>query len=169
MTNLIIITILFTLCLTLFVTMFCLKYIQNLRQNCINLSKQNKSLEQKIISLDEYWKNYTDAREQNFVKKLRLFEINQRDKILVNKFDDNFLTIHCYLPNSHQNLIKPIHYQKQHITYNFNIVDMDYEHIEQILSQKLAEYLIKEEFVKGKYIVQNNEVKFYIPIMHQIT
>lgn len=161
MIYIILILITLTISLILFVTTLCIKYIKNLSQTIVNLKKQNTNLQQKIIILNKYWKEFADAREQNFINKLQLFEISERDKILVNNYDKVFLTIPCHNKNS-------IHYQKTNLNFQLNIVDMDYDHIEEILCKNLANYLIKENFIKGKYKIKDNSVEFIVPIMTQI-
>ena len=168
MNQIFLIIFLATICLTIYVTYFCYKIFN---KYVLNLKQQNKNLEQKIVTLNKYWNEYAEAREQNFVKKLRMFEINNVDKILVDRFDDNFLTIPCYVNNRtnfESNYVTHINFQKENLIQHLNIVEMDYEHIEQILIHNLSEYLIKENFVRAKYEIRNNVVRFVVPIMKQI-
>lgn len=99
-----------TICLTIYVTHICYKifdkYVMNLKNNVVNLSQQNKNLNEKIFALNNYWQEHSQAREQDFVKKLRLFEINDDKKILVHNFDNNFLTLPCYVKQTGLNEYK---------------------------------------------------------------
>ena len=176
MTQIILIIFLVTICLTIYVTHICYKifdkYIRNLKNNVINLSQQNKNLNEKIFALNNYWQEHSQAREQDFVKKLRLFEINDDNKILVHNFDNNFLTLPCSVRqigfNEYKNRSIDMHFEKQTLKYHLNITQIDNEYIEQILSQHLVDYLLKEKFVRGKYSVQNDVVEFYVSILNQI-
>lgn len=164
-----------TLCLTIFVINFCLKYITNLRQN------YEQKIEKLIIqnnvdinSLHKYFDKTISEKEEDFVKKLRMLSRNDDMRMLS---DDNnsmdlleFYVIENRITrdiNSYSSS-KAEYYRSEKMFFQYNFLHLSIEQIEQMLINNLAKYLFENNFVRGKYQIRDNMVKFYCKMYNKV-